>query len=163
MLFQCPSIRTQTGSIGQFDGPAIHPLLLGVLDDVLGHYQLSAPTGIQIGPGEKAQVLHRDDSIYPLPREFRDVVMNTMWALQDFTGENGATRLVPGSHTWTDRMPKPSDPVVTALEPASTFFEAEAYHQRYFENNPNQPYCSYVVAPKVQKFRKKFTTRMKAR
>src|ERR1044071_1661721 len=46
-----------------FDGPAIHPLLLGVLDAVLGHYQLSAPTGIHIGPGEKAQVLHRDEGI----------------------------------------------------------------------------------------------------
>jgi peptide-methionine (S)-S-oxide reductase len=53
------------------------------------------------------------------------------------------------------------DPVVTALEPAVAFFAAEAYHQRYFANNPNQPYCSYVVAPKVQKFRRKFAERMK--
>src|SRR5205823_3038914 len=81
-----------------FDGPAVHPLLLGVLDRVLGHYQLSAPTGIQIGPGEKAQVLHCDEGIYPLPREFPDVVLNTMWALDDFTEANGATRLIPGSH-----------------------------------------------------------------
>ena len=51
-----------------FDRLAVHPLLLDVLDQVLGHYQLSAPVGIRIGPGESAQMLHRDDAIYPLPR-----------------------------------------------------------------------------------------------
>jgi peptide-methionine (S)-S-oxide reductase len=53
------------------------------------------------------------------------------------------------------------DPIVTALEPAQTFYVAEDYHQEYFTNNPNQPYCSYVVAPKVQKFRKKFAAKLK--
>src|SRR5262245_53517836 len=64
-----------------FDAPAINPLLLGVLDHVLGHYQLSAPTGIEIGPAERAQVLHRDDGVYPLPPDYPNVVVNTMWAL----------------------------------------------------------------------------------
>ncbi len=103
-----------------FDSPAIHPLLLGVLDRVLGYYQLSAPTGIQIGPGEKAQALHYDASIYPLPRDFTDVVVNTMWALDDFTVENGATRIVPGSHQWVDRRPGPDDEVVDAVMPAGS-------------------------------------------
>jgi peptide-methionine (S)-S-oxide reductase len=53
-------------------------------------------------------------------------------------------------------------PIVTAIEPASTFYSAEDYHQDYFANNPYQPYCSYVVAPKVQKFRAKFAERRKA-
>jgi peptide-methionine (S)-S-oxide reductase len=53
-------------------------------------------------------------------------------------------------------------PIVTAVEAASTFYRAEDYHQDYFANNPNQPYCSYVVAPKVQKFRAKFATRRRA-
>ncbi|MBI3278470.1 MAG: peptide-methionine (S)-S-oxide reductase MsrA [Acidobacteria bacterium] len=47
-------------------------------------------------------------------------------------------------------------PVVTRIEPASTFYRAEDYHQEYFRNNPGQPYCAFVVAPKVQKFREKF-------
>jgi len=113
-----------------FDGPAIHPLLLGVLDAVLGYYQLSAPTGIQIGPGEKAQILHRDDSIYPLPRDFPNVVMNTMWALDDFTAANGATRLVPGSHRWTDRVPTVADETIIAEMPAGSvmFYVGKIWH-----------------------------------
>ena len=54
------------------------------------------------------------------------------------------------------------DPIVTKLEPATTFHAAEDYHQEYFENHPNQPYCAYVVAPKVKKFRDKFRDKLKA-
>jgi ectoine hydroxylase-related dioxygenase (phytanoyl-CoA dioxygenase family) len=113
-----------------FDEPAIHPLLLGVLDQVLGHFQLSAPTGIEIGPGERAQVLHRDEGIYPLPRDFPNVVINTMWALDDFTVANGATRFVPGSHLWADRMPGRDDEVVHAVMPAGSvaFYLGKIWH-----------------------------------
>ena len=44
------------------------------------------------------------------------------------------------------------DPVVTEIEALATFYEAEAYHQDYFQRNPDQPYCAAVVAPKVEKF-----------
>jgi ectoine hydroxylase-related dioxygenase (phytanoyl-CoA dioxygenase family) len=113
-----------------FDEAAIHPLLLGVLDRVLGHYQLSAPTGIQIASGEKAQVLHYDASVYPLPRDFPDVVVNTMWALDDFTVENGATRIIPGSHRWVDRVPQVGDAVVDAVMPAGSviFYGGKLFH-----------------------------------
>jgi peptide-methionine (S)-S-oxide reductase len=48
------------------------------------------------------------------------------------------------------------DAVVTEVTPAARFWPAEAYHQNYFEEHPAQPYCAYVVSPKVAKFRKKF-------
>lgn len=53
------------------------------------------------------------------------------------------------------------DPVVTAIEPAKDFFMAEDYHQEYFANNSHQPYCQFVVAPKVKKFQHKFAEKMK--
>ena len=43
------------------------------------------------------------------------------------------------------------DPIVTEILPAPVYYPAEPYHQRYFENNPMQPYCAYVVAPKIEK------------
>jgi peptide-methionine (S)-S-oxide reductase len=52
-------------------------------------------------------------------------------------------------------------PVVTTIEPVQTFYPAEDYHQRYLDNNPNQPYCAFVVAPKVAKFRKHFTHKLR--
>jgi peptide-methionine (S)-S-oxide reductase len=53
------------------------------------------------------------------------------------------------------------DPVVTEVAPAVEFWMAERYHQEYFRNNPAQPYCMWVVAPKVQKFRQAFLTKVK--
>jgi ectoine hydroxylase-related dioxygenase (phytanoyl-CoA dioxygenase family) len=107
-----------------FDRLAVHPLLLAVLDQVLGHYQLSAPVGIRIGPGESAQMLHRDDAVYPLPDPHPPVVVNTMWPLDEFTAENGATRFIPGSHAWQPgRQPTAADPVLTAaMSPGSALF-----------------------------------------
>jgi len=53
------------------------------------------------------------------------------------------------------------DPIVTEVVPASQFYVAEDYHQEYFERNPGQPYCAYVVRPKVAKFRKHFLEKLK--
>jgi peptide-methionine (S)-S-oxide reductase len=54
-----------------------------------------------------------------------------------------------------------SAPIVTEIVPAVQFHVAERYHQEYFENNPNQPYCQFIVAPKVAKFRQKFAQKLK--
>jgi peptide-methionine (S)-S-oxide reductase len=53
-------------------------------------------------------------------------------------------------------------PIVTGLEPAGTFYKAEDYHQNYFRSHPRQPYCAFVVSPKVQKFRLKFAKKMRS-
>lgn len=52
------------------------------------------------------------------------------------------------------------DPIVTKIEPLTTFYPAETYHQDYFANNPNQPYCQVVIAPKVAKFRRKYLEKL---
>ena len=83
----------------------VHPLLLGVLDRVLGHYQLSARR-----PASRSGRSSRPRCCTATSRSTRcrptsaPVVVNTMWALDDFTEANGATRLVPGSHRWVDRV-----------------------------------------------------------
>lgn len=53
------------------------------------------------------------------------------------------------------------DPIVTEITPAGTWYEAEPYHQEYFVRNPFQGYCTAVVGPKVAKFRKQFTSKLK--
>jgi ectoine hydroxylase-related dioxygenase (phytanoyl-CoA dioxygenase family) len=112
------------------DALATHPLLLGVLDRVLGEYQLSGPVGIDIGPGETAQGLHRDDVVYPLPWPHQQVVLNTMWALDDFTTTNGATLIVPGSHRTAPTERPDDDEAVPALMPAGSvlFYVGTVWH-----------------------------------
>ncbi len=102
------------------DDLATHPLVLDALDRVLGPAQLSAPTAIEIGPGERAQPLHPDDAIYPIPRPHPELVVNVMWPLVDFTEENGATRVVPGSHRWIDEIPGPDSETVSVAMPAGS-------------------------------------------
>lgn len=114
-----------------FDDLAVHPVMLGVLERTLGHSQLSAPTGILIGPGEAAQILHRDDSIYPLPEPHGEVVLNTIWAFDDFTVENGATRFALGSRRWEPgRFPRDDEPVVPAEMTAGSvaFYTGSIWH-----------------------------------
>ncbi|MGI8927514.1 MAG: phytanoyl-CoA dioxygenase family protein [Tepidiformaceae bacterium] len=113
-----------------FDDAATHPLVLGVLDRVLPHCQLSAPQAIQIGPGETAQNLHRDDGVYPIARPHGELVLNTMWAMDDFTEENGATHVVPGSHRWVHETPAAGQRTVRAAMPAGSvmFFSGQVFH-----------------------------------
>jgi ectoine hydroxylase-related dioxygenase (phytanoyl-CoA dioxygenase family) len=85
-----------------------HPLVLDVVGRVLAHattFQLHLTQLISIGPGEPAQPVHRDQWAYDFftfPAGF-EVQVSTMWAMSDFTEENGATRVVPGSHRAGDR------------------------------------------------------------
>lgn len=53
------------------------------------------------------------------------------------------------------------DPIVTAIEPFKNFFKAEDYHQEYYENNKNQGYCQFVITPKIEKFKKVFSDKVK--
>ncbi|CAN5527805.1 hypothetical protein BH11MYX1_BH11MYX1_21220 [soil metagenome] len=85
----------------------VHPNVLPIIEGVLDRGCLvSSLSSIAIGPGETEQPLHADDQLIPLPKPHVSIICNTMWALSDFTGENGATRVVPGSHL-ADRSPMP--------------------------------------------------------
>ncbi len=129
-----------------FDAPATHPMVLGVLDQILGSYQLSAPVGIEIGPGETAQTLHRDDGVYPVARPHAELVVNTMWALDDFTEANGATHVVPGSHKWIDERPDDGTPTLRAVMPAGSvmFFVGDVFHGGG-ANNSDRPRLGVIL------------------
>jgi ectoine hydroxylase-related dioxygenase (phytanoyl-CoA dioxygenase family) len=98
---------------------AMAPRVLELVDGVLGpqcaRFQLSFTQAIAIGPGERPQALHRDTSMYPLKRPGPEVFVNAIWALSDFTADNGATRFLVGSHGWPEgRRPSRDDRQVAA-------------------------------------------------
>jgi ectoine hydroxylase-related dioxygenase (phytanoyl-CoA dioxygenase family) len=77
----------------------VHPAVLPLVEHVLDAGCLvSSLSSIAIDPGERAQPIHADDQLLPLPKPHVPIVCNTMWALTDFTAANGATRVIPGSH-----------------------------------------------------------------
>jgi ectoine hydroxylase-related dioxygenase (phytanoyl-CoA dioxygenase family) len=87
----------------------MHPVVLGATAKMLGHatsFQLHLTQIISIGPGEPAQTIHRDQwafDFFPFPRGY-EVQCNTIWAMTDFTAENGATRVIPGSNHFDDKL-----------------------------------------------------------
>lgn len=93
---------------------AIDPLILDVCGRVMGPYchrfRLHVTSLIELLPGEHAQQLHRDGDIYPFRHPAPPVTLASFWAYSDFTEENGATLIVPGSHLWEhERVPDPCE------------------------------------------------------
>lgn len=85
-----------------------HPLLLALADAVLGpncaRFQLNLGQILERGPGAQDQWLHRDEGVWvDVPDRAFDLQLASVIALVDFTPQNGATRVVPGSHRWPDR------------------------------------------------------------
>jgi ectoine hydroxylase-related dioxygenase (phytanoyl-CoA dioxygenase family) len=114
---------------------AAHPLVLATLERVLGqhsNYQLHLTQVIDIGPGEPAQLVHRDQwafDFFPFPQGY-EVECHTMWAMSDFTEANGATRVIPGSHRWEDKLrPDHSQTVAAEMPKGSVFiYVGSVYH-----------------------------------
>jgi ectoine hydroxylase-related dioxygenase (phytanoyl-CoA dioxygenase family) len=115
---------------------AIHPLVTGTLDQVLGDhatsYQLHLTQVIDIGPGEPGQLVHRDQwafDFFPFPSGY-EVECHVMWAMTDFTELNGATRVIPGSHKWEDKLRPQYEETVPAEMPKGSvfFYVGSVYH-----------------------------------
>ncbi len=102
-----------------------HPLLLGVCDAVLGpacaSYQLNIAHVLDRGPGAEAQFLHRDELVWVhVPRPHPELQVASVIALEDFRAENGATRVVPGSHRWPlDRKPEEREITEAVMPPGA--------------------------------------------
>jgi len=113
----------------------MHPLVLdttrGLLEGATS-FQLHLTQVIAIGPGEPAQAIHRDQwafDFFPFPRGY-EVQCNTIWAMSDFTAENGATRVVPGSNRLDDGLAfKEADTVPAEMTKGSVLiYTGAVYH-----------------------------------
>jgi ectoine hydroxylase-related dioxygenase (phytanoyl-CoA dioxygenase family) len=109
-----------------------HPRVLALLDRLLDpNYLLSQLQVIDIGAGESAQLEHFDDAMYPIPRPRPALSAATVWAIDEFTADNGATVALPGSHRWDAlRRPTDADERRPAVMPAGScvFFLGTLWH-----------------------------------
>jgi ectoine hydroxylase-related dioxygenase (phytanoyl-CoA dioxygenase family) len=125
-----------------------HPDVVALLDQLLlPNYLLSANLAINLLPGETRQGLHTDDSFYRVPRPRPALGVSAIWAIDDFTAENGATQVVPGSHRWGNEVPAEDDPaIVDVVMPAGSvvLFLGTLWH-RGGANRSNG--CRLAVTP----------------
>ncbi len=103
------------------DRLADHPRILGLMDLLFRpNFLLSQSQVINILPGQKQQAYHYDDSFYHIPRPRPPLGAASIWAIDDFTEENGATVVTPASHTWdAHQRPNPNN-VIKAVMPAGS-------------------------------------------
>ncbi len=103
---------------------AVDPLVLAACDGVLGpscvNYRLHVTVLIELMPGEVRQPLHRDGDIYPVRHPAPPMTLSAFWAYTDFTEENGATLIAPGSHRWPHERHPEADDLVQAVMPAGS-------------------------------------------
>lgn len=103
-----------------------HPTSTRVCDEFLlpngeHGYRIHVTAALEVGPGARKQVLHREEDpfdFFPLPRP--NIIVASMWAISDFRADNGATLLVPGSHTWAADRHAADDEVISAEMPAGS-------------------------------------------
>jgi ectoine hydroxylase-related dioxygenase (phytanoyl-CoA dioxygenase family) len=106
--------------------PSVIALAESYLDDQI---QLSVASTITSYPGQTAQVLHRDDGYYPLPRPRPPLSLNCLWAIDPFTAASGGTLIVPGSHTNASEERPAQPPISVEMPPGSVvFYDASLFH-----------------------------------
>jgi len=111
-----------------------HPDVISILDRVLmPNYLLSTAQSIRLHPGETAQAWHTDDSFYLAPRPHAlPLAVSVIWAIEDFTEDNGATEIVPGSHRWSNEHPDSVEHTpMPAVMPAGSaiVFDSALWHR----------------------------------
>jgi len=136
----------------------VHPNVLPLVEQVLEpELLLSGTTAMDIGPGERLQGLHADDGFFKIGRPHRPMMVTTIWALSDFTAENGATRIVPGSHREPGH-PQPDDDTraIAAEMPAGSVLVMDS--QLWHCGGPNTTADEWRLGLNVQYVRGFFRT-----
>lgn len=146
---------------GYSNGHTQNPTYRQVCDGDTGHAEV---TRIQFDPSviSFSDVLHVFFSVHDpttLNRQGGDIGTQYRSGIYYHSPEQEQTAReviaeLDAEHIW-------DSPIVTEVSPVDNYYPAEDYHQEYFANNPNQPYCQAVVAPKVAKFRQKYAEKLK--
>jgi ectoine hydroxylase-related dioxygenase (phytanoyl-CoA dioxygenase family) len=131
----------------------LHPTILAVMDHFLlphcTQYQLMVSQLISISPGERQQIIHADDPMFPFPKPVgMQVMVNVMWAIDDFTEQNGATHIVPGSHLWPrgERQPRPEEICQGVMPKGSCLIWLGASYHGGGANMSDQPRRGIVMS-----------------
>lgn len=141
-----------------FEQLPVHPNVLSVVEELLEpECLLSGTTAMDIGPGERLQGLHADDGLFKIGRPHRPMMATTIWALTDFTADNGATRIVPGSHREPGHPDPDDDSMAIAAEmPAGSVMVMDS--QLWHCGGPNTTADNWRLGLNVQYVRGFFRT-----
>jgi len=151
-------ITVESGYIG---GSVENPTYKEVCEGTTGHAEACRVTfdPSVIAFADVLQVFFAAHDPTTLNRQGNDIGTQYRSAIFTLNKEQEETsreyvRQLTTSGTWPD-------PIVTEITPAGIFYKAEDYHQNYYERNGAQPYCAFVVRPKVEKFRRQFKERLR--
>lgn len=142
---------------GKVDNPTYQQVCMGTT----GHAEV---VQITFDPN----IISYDDILYIFWRTHDPTTLNrqgadvgTQYRSVIYTHNNEQKTIAEKSKADTDTSDLWPKPIVTEILPFTDLYEAEHYHQNYYNQNPQQPYCMAVIDPKVQKFKKQFTDKLK--
>lgn len=146
---------------GYEGGQTVDPTYKDVCTGTTGHAECVEVTydPTRISYQDLLQAFFRSHDPTTLNRQGADV--GTQYRSVIFYHSDEQKQLAETAKAELDKAGAYADPIVTEISPAETFYRAEDYHQDYFLKNPNQGYCAFVVAPKLDKFRKVFKEKLK--
>ncbi len=146
---------------GYEGGQKPNPTYKEVCDGTTGHAECVEVTydPAKITYQELLEAFFRSHDPTTLNRQGADV--GTQYRSVIFYHNDEQKRLAETAKIELNKAGAYANPIVTEISPASKFYEAEAYHQNYFAQNPDQGYCAFVIAPKLDKFKKVFKEKLK--
>ena len=158
-IFQCLEGVQQVVS-GYAGGVVKNPTYQQVCSGVTGHAEV---VQISFAP----QIISFDDLLYVFWRTHDPTTLNrqgadvgTQYRSAIFYHSDEQKAIAESSKRETDASDLWTNPVVTEIVPCLDFYAAEDYHQDYYKLNPNQPYCQFVIDPKIRKFKEVFGERL---
>lgn len=146
---------------GYEGGHVVNPSYKEVCTGTTGHAECVQVTfdPKKVSYPELLEAFFRSHDPTSLNRQGADV--GTQYRSVIFYHNDNQKKWAEEAKTELDKAGAYSKPIVTEIAPAGKFYLAEAYHQDYFANNPEQGYCAAVIAPKLDKFRKVFKDKLK--